>query len=143
MSKETFKTLKGLIKKSNWDKNRPLTKDVLSDPYHVIVKTLLYIYSMEPAIYKILNKASREKDKRRVAQLGPYSDCLRIILANAERNRKDKIPMGKAFTVYRGFCMNDEGINEYRKMKGKKAGINLRGFTSTTLAGLMSRCTID
>jgi len=121
-----------LIKKKGFSKKKPLTKDILSDPKHFVVKTLIYLYSLEPPIYRVLNKASRDKDKSRVGTLGPYSDCLRTILANAERNRKDKYPLNTPFMVYRGFGMLDSEINEYRKMVNNKVGINLRGFTSTT-----------
>ena len=133
LAKITFDKLGELIKKKGHKKKMPLTKEILSDPDHLIVKTLIYLYSLEPPIYKILNKASREKDASKVGTLGPYSDCLRTILANAERNRKDKIPFNKPFTVYRGFGLEDKEIEEYRKMIDNKAGINLRGFLSTTL----------
>lgn len=132
LTKETFDVMNALIKKKGFSKKLPLTKEILSDPNHFIVKTLIYLYSLEPPIYRVLNKASRDKDRSRVGTLGPYSDCLRTILAHAERNRADKFPPNTPFTVYRGFGMLDSEINEYRKMINNKAGINLRGFTSTT-----------
>ena len=106
---------------------------MLSDPEHVIVKTLLYIYSLEPPIYRYLNKASREKDASYIDTLGPFSDALRTILHHAEKKRKDKIPLGKAFMVYRGLGLMQEHIDEYKAMEGDKNGINLRGFTSTSM----------
>jgi len=54
-------------------------------------------------------------------------------LHNAEKKRKDKIPFGKAFTVYRGIGLDASNIDEYKKMVGDRNGINLRGFTSTSL----------
>ena len=132
MAKETFATLNTLLKKKGFSKKKPLTREILSDPDHFIVKTIIYLYSLEPPIYRVLNKASRDKDKSRVGTLGPYSDCLRTILAHAERNRADKYPANTPFTVYRGFGLLESEIGEYRKMINNKAGINLRGFTSTT-----------
>ena len=112
--------------------DEPLTKEILSDPKHVITKTLLYIYSLEPPIYRYLNKASREQDPKYIDTLGPFSDALRTLLFNAEKNRDDKIPKGKAFKVYRGLGLMEEHIKEYRDMEGEQNGINLRGFTSTS-----------
>ena len=41
---------------------KPLTAKILSDPYHVITKHILFIYSMESFIYADMNKACRDKD---------------------------------------------------------------------------------
>lgn len=132
LAKQTFEVMSTLIKRKGFSKKSPLTREILADPSHFVVKTLIYLYSLEPPIYRVLNRASRDKDKSRVGTLGPYSDCLRTILAHAERNRPDKYPKNTPFTVYRGFGMLDSEINEYRKMTNNRAGINLRGFTSTT-----------
>lgn len=132
LSTKAFATIKKLIKQKKCSHTEPLTKEILSDPDHIVVKTLLYIYSLEPPIYRYLNKASREKDQRYVETLGPFSDCLRTILHHAEKNRQNKIPFGRAFKVYRGLGLKEEHIKEYRDMEGNKNGINLRGFTSTS-----------
>ena len=110
MSAKAFQSIKKLITQKKFKVDEPLTKDVLSDPDHVIVKTLLYIYSLEPPIYRYLNKASREKDASYIDTLGPFSDALRTILHHAEKKRGDKIPAGKAFKVYRGLGLLEEHI---------------------------------
>ena len=40
--------------------DKPLTLKVLSDPNHIAVKHLMYIYSMESFIYAELNRVCRE-----------------------------------------------------------------------------------
>jgi hypothetical protein len=37
------------------DMDKPLTDEVLSDPNHKFVKTMLYIYSMQSFVFKELN----------------------------------------------------------------------------------------
>ena len=61
-SAKAFNIIKKLITQKKHKVDEPLTKEILSDPKHVITKTLLYIYSLEPPIYRYLNKASREQD---------------------------------------------------------------------------------
>lgn len=43
--------------------NEPLSPEILSDPKHEFVKTMIYIYSMESFVFKELNIASREKNE--------------------------------------------------------------------------------
>ena len=64
------------LSKSDLDFNKPLTKKVLSDPDHNIVKTLIYIYSMESFIFKEMNKASREKDHSKIPFYGAFAAAL-------------------------------------------------------------------
>ena len=45
------------------DLDKPLNKEILSDPCNKVTKHILYLYSMETFIYANLNRASREKDK--------------------------------------------------------------------------------
>ena len=42
------------------DLDKPLSKEILSDPTHKITKLLLYIYTMECFIYTDLNRACRD-----------------------------------------------------------------------------------
>lgn len=48
------------------DLRKPLTPKILSDPDHVIVKTIVYIYSMESFIFHEMNKTSRTKDESKI-----------------------------------------------------------------------------
>ena len=41
------------------DFHKPLTPKILSDPNNKLVKTLVYIYSMQSFVFKELNWASR------------------------------------------------------------------------------------
>ena len=71
-------------------------------------------------------------------KISTFSDALRTILFNAEKNRKDKIPANTpfyfytSFYVYRGFGLLEEHIQQYRDGIKNANGINLRGFTSTS-----------
>ena len=60
-------------------KNR-LTPKILSDPENDLVKTLIYIYSMESFVYKEMNKTSREKDISRIKYYGPLAAALSFII---------------------------------------------------------------
>ena len=48
--------------KAGIDFKKPLTHNILSNPEHPFVKTIIYIYSMESFIFSEMNRASREKD---------------------------------------------------------------------------------
>ena len=48
------------------DLNKPLTPEILSNPNHGFVKTLLYVYSMQSFIFSEMNRASRRKDAEKI-----------------------------------------------------------------------------
>ena len=54
----------------------PLTPQILSDPNHKFVKTLVYIYSMQSFVFKEMNKASRCKDIGKIKFYGPLASGL-------------------------------------------------------------------
>ena len=58
----------------------PLTPKILSDPSQNLVKTLIYIYSMESFISKELNRASRSKDIEKIKMYGPLASALSFII---------------------------------------------------------------
>ena len=62
------------------DRDTPLTYDILSDPTHKVVSTLLTIYCFEGFLYKVLNHALRTKDLSKVTNLGPYAHALYTIV---------------------------------------------------------------
>ena len=64
--------------------DKPLTLEIYTDPENPIVKSLLYIYTMETWLYPELNKASRNKDESKIMLLGPYSCALNAILGYCE-----------------------------------------------------------
>ena len=79
---------------------KPLTPKILSDPNHKLVKTLVYVYSMESFVFSEMNKASRMKDKSKIKFYGAFASALGFIVhcGNRCNSRKDMI-------VYRGLFM--------------------------------------
>ena len=53
--------------------DKPLTLEIFTNPENPIVKSLLYVYTMETWLYPELNKASRNKDESKIMLLGPYA----------------------------------------------------------------------
>lgn len=58
----------------------PLTPEILSNPNHEFVKTLIYIYSMQSFVFSEMNKASRKKDKSKIEWYGPFASALGFIV---------------------------------------------------------------
>ena len=55
--------------------------EIVINPQNPIVKTILYVYTMETWLYPELNKASRNHDESKIMLLGPYACALGLILA--------------------------------------------------------------
>lgn len=103
----------------------PLTPKILSNPNHIIVKRIVYVYSMESFIYREMNWACREQDHTKIKFYGPLASVLSFILLTA--NRKNK---ARDITTFRGVMFSNEDI--YNKYKiGNE--VHLTGYTSTTL----------
>jgi len=68
---------------------KPLTTKILSNPNHEFVKLMLYIYSMQTFIFGEMNKASRSKDRSKIAFYGPFASALGYIIHAASSKRKD------------------------------------------------------
>ena len=62
------------------DFKEPLTHDVLSNPNHQMVKTIVYIYTMESFIFREMNRASREKDLSKIKFYGAFAAALGYIV---------------------------------------------------------------
>ena len=60
--------------------NKPLTHDILSDPYHEFVKTIVYVYSMESFVFSEMNRASRMKDVSKIKFYGAFASALGYIV---------------------------------------------------------------
>lgn len=75
----------------NKNLDKPLTQKILSDSGHPITRHLIYMYSMESFIYKHLNRACRDKDKKQIQYYGAYAAALSYILHHANSNRVDKL----------------------------------------------------
>ena len=73
------------------DIKKPLTTKILSNPEHELVKTLLYIYTMNSFVFKEMNKASRDKDLSKIKFYGPYASALGYIIHAASSKRNDEL----------------------------------------------------
>lgn len=62
------------------DFKKPLTHQILSNPNHSFVKTLVYIYSMDSFIFTEMNKTSRQKDTEKIKFYGPFATALSYII---------------------------------------------------------------
>jgi hypothetical protein len=64
--------------------NKPLTRKILKNISHKITRFLLYLHTQETFLYKDLKKASREKNKSKIMNLGPFASVLSYILTKAK-----------------------------------------------------------
>ena len=110
------------------DSNKPLSPKVLADPNHNLVKTLIYIYSMESFIFSEMNKASRMKDESKIKFYGAFASALGFIIHCGNHKGAN---LDRDFKVYRGLQMTKE---ELELRFGIDTTINLQGFTSTSLS---------
>lgn len=69
------------------DFKQPLTHDILSNPNHEFVKTLVYIYSMESFVFREMNKASRLKDESKIKFFGAYASALGYLVHCSNSNQ--------------------------------------------------------
>ena len=117
---EIFKMMKSV------DFDKPLTHEILSDPSHVLVKTIVYIYSMESFVYKEMNWATRTKDTEKISHYGPLASALSYVI-NCSKDEKPSSP-NHQFIVYRGLTISKSELHE-RYQVGER--LKLKGFTST------------
>ena len=64
------------------ERESPLTKEILEDPTHSVVKTLLSCYSHEGFVYRILNFATRVADTSKLKTMGPIAAGLSFIICS-------------------------------------------------------------
>ena len=85
---------------------------------------MIYLYSMEPPLYRDYNKACRTMDESKFPTLGAYAAVMYMILINGEDSdakRDDAMKLGEdngsdgpygyfseCFTTFRGMKMDDE-----------------------------------
>lgn len=67
----------------------------LWNPRGKAVCLIMYMYSIEPPFYAELNNACRCKDPQSIATLGPFATAISYILANAEKERPDRLKDGE------------------------------------------------
>ena len=94
--------------------NGPLEEEIdrnaLSDPDNQITMNILYIYSMESFICKMINDATRNQDETKIQTLGPFAAVLTQILslayANTEEAQKIQKPASKSKMFMGGIDKN-------------------------------------
>jgi hypothetical protein len=113
--------MKNLFKKK-FDRDSPLTLEILEDPTHRVTQLMLVIYSYECFLYKTLNHSTRFGDLSKVDSLGPYAHVMHRIVDFAIMARKDELDEKKFrdLDLYRGTCLNDKQIKQYQDYVGKK-----------------------
>ena len=92
----------------NIDMKKPLTPKILSDPNHNIVKTLVYIYSMQSFVFSQMNRASRNKDVEKIKFYGPLASALSFII---HCGNKQQTNLDSSATVFRGLKISREEID--------------------------------
>jgi hypothetical protein len=111
------------------DMDEELTHDILANPEHQLVKTLVYIYSMESFVFREMNKAIMEKNTQKIQVYGPFARALSYII-HCSNQKKEKVQ--ETYTVYRGQNLVHNSDHLYRKyQRGER--IRFQGYTSTTL----------
>jgi len=88
-------------------------KEIKYLPVHEIVRHCIHLYTKETFLYKIINKALREKDRSKVDTLGAF--CYYLSIMNYTQG------FGPSFyknTVYRGMTLTKEEINDYKASIG-------------------------
>ena len=61
----------------------------LRNPESKACYSLVWMYSLEPPLYYMLNKAMRSKNKAYLQMLGPFAQAISAVLGSAERFRND------------------------------------------------------
>lgn len=109
---------------------QPLTKEILMDPTHSFVKTLIYIYSMQSFVFGEMNKASRDKDYSKIHFYGPLASALALIIHHGNQKTSAELKDKEMFHVYRGLQVKKEELDNYYKVGNT---VSLQGFTSSTM----------
>lgn len=70
-----------------------MTQEILiENPTHPVVKVLIWTYTADGFVFKILNESSRLANHEKVASMGPYAFALSRIIQLAGKLRKDIDP---------------------------------------------------
>ena len=94
------------------------------------------MYSLEPPLYFLLNKAMRTYNHAYLNMLGPFARAISEVLAGAEKRRNDKVKMGQdmrntemfrqlgtmcgSMVVFRGVLFPTKHIFEFQNQIGKR-----------------------
>ena len=96
--------------------------------------SVVWMYSLEPPLYWLLNRAMRTKNMAYLQMLGPFAQAIWAVLSGAERGRNDKIqpgvdmnpennPLGYmagSLLVFRGALFSTKYIVEFQNQIGMR-----------------------
>ena len=112
--------------------HEPIDHLALFNPNNEITQAILYIFSMETFLFRVLNAATKNQDESKIKTLGPFARVLSFIVLAAEKNKvydPEVLPSIKFSKVYRATTLHESQIDEFEAMRGSR--ITLTGFTST------------
>ena len=92
--RRVFNTILALIAFPDLDKEFEFETGSVYDlmnPESKACFSMVWMYSLEPPLYHMLNKACRNRIKALLPILGPFACAISMVLTGAERFRKDKI----------------------------------------------------
>lgn len=114
-----------------FDKDAPLTAQILSDPSHPVTNLILRVYSFKSFLFSTVNAASRNGDVSKIDTLGPYAQALNRIIQYAGYNRDDidKEDL-RGMDLYRGLSLTEFQIQRYREAAKSGDVIKLFGYSS-------------
>ena len=107
--------------------DKPLTPKILSNPEHIAVRHIMYIYSMESFIYADLNKVCRQKDVSKIKFYGAFSAALSFIIHSANQNRVSN-KLENSTNLFRGLKLFQREVDQFEQ----GSTTNLLGYTSTS-----------
>jgi len=89
---------------------------MIHDPTSQLVRSILFIYSLETQIPLAINVAQRDKNAVKVESLGPFCLILRSIIYGAQEERIDKDRSYGDKVVWRAAILNQSTLIEYNKI---------------------------
>lgn len=142
-----FEALFQLTGLSAGDLDDELQPEALHDPKDNTTAAFLLIYSLETFLPEAVNKATREKDVRRVDSLGPFVLVLRSIVNGAQEERTDDQKAEGDLTAWRSAILERADLERYAAILdsgGAGAQVRFMGFVSAlTSQGAALRKTVD
>ena len=118
------------------------------NPNGKVSELILFLYSIEPPFYSVLNEACRKRNITLLNMFGPFAFAIWFVLRGAENNRRDRLKdsgfsytlgwFTASFLVFRGVEMELSWIIKWQEVVGKTDEndmpffINIPGNTSTS-----------
>jgi hypothetical protein len=94
------------------NKDEPINQYHLANPLYPVTNLILYIYTMESFIFRVLNESTRNADESKITTMGPYARVLGYVIQHASRNRSDfeTFRFQKEVELYRGLALTKDEI---------------------------------